>query len=205
MREASEHHTASAGVEFTVPPKIVSSTTVYRGAIFAVDERVVMLRGADGQDTTIQRQVIRHAPSVVMLVHDMTADRYILEREYRAGSNTFAYGLPAGLMEPGEEPEQSALRELHEETGVAVDSPADMHIDHVGDCYSSEGMTDEIVHIMVIHLKRWHQGPRHFDVDEYVVSSWVSWPELLSTGIRESNAVIAIQHEELRRLRRTRG
>jgi len=32
-----------------------------------------------------------------MLVHDMSTDRYLIEREYRAGSDMFAYGLPAGL------------------------------------------------------------------------------------------------------------
>lgn len=92
---------ASQGVDVTVPARIVSSSTVYRGAIFSVEDRRIALTGADGHETMIRRQVVRHCPSVVMLVHDEATDRYILEREYRAGSDTFAYGLPAGLMDAG--------------------------------------------------------------------------------------------------------
>lgn len=191
---------AKQGIDVTVPARIAGSTTVYRGSIFSVDDRLIVLRGTDGRETTIRRQVIVHAPSVVMLVHDQLHDRYILEREYRAGSNVFAYGLPAGLMDAGERPEHAALRELREETGVVPDTPEDLEIDHVGDCYSSEGMTDELVHIMVLHLANWHGTATEFDSDEYVASRWVDWQELLNTSIRESNAVIAIQHEMLRRL-----
>ncbi|MFR7425539.1 MAG: hypothetical protein ACLUUF_00990 [Bifidobacterium pullorum] len=41
-----------------------------------------------------------HAPCVVMLVHDCVRDdRYLIEREYRAGLDRFTYGLPAGLID----------------------------------------------------------------------------------------------------------
>ena len=75
-----------------------------------------------------------------------------------------------------------------------------MRIDQVTDCYSSEGMTDELAHIMVIHLDGFQQGERHFDADEHVESAWVSWPDLLATHITASNSIIAIQHEQIRRL-----
>ena len=194
---------ASQGVDVTVPARIVSSSTVYRGAIFSVEDRRIALTGADGHETMIRRQVVRHCPSVVMLVHDEATDRYILEREYRAGSDTFAYGLPAGLMDAGESVEHCALRELREETGVVPDSADDMRFESAGDCYSSEGMTDELVHILVLHLRAWHEVGRDFDPDEYVDSSWVDWPTLCASPIRESNAVIALQHEMIRRLRHT--
>lgn len=45
----------------------------------------------------------------------------------------------------------AALRELAEETGVVPDRDT-MGVDFVGDFYSSEGMTDELAHIMVLHL-----------------------------------------------------
>ena len=66
----------------------------------------------------IRRQVMRHAPCVVMLVHDCANDLYLIEREYRIGCDAFAYGLPAGLIDGGEDVEEAALRELREETGV---------------------------------------------------------------------------------------
>lgn len=181
--------------------RILERHTVYEGAIFSVEDLLIALPKLGGGELTIRRQVLRHAPSVVVLVHDRPTDRYLLEREYRAGSDSFAYGLPAGLMDPGEDVLQAALRELAEETGI-VPEPASMRVDHVGDCYSSEGMADELVNVMVMHLVEWKREATNFDQDEHVESAWVSWEDLLSAGIRASNAVIAIQHEQLRRAQR---
>lgn len=77
-------------------------------------------------------QVMRHAPCVVMLVHDCANDRYLIEREYRVGCDAFAYGLPAGLIDGGEDAEQAALRELREETGVEPTGHDGIEFDHVG-------------------------------------------------------------------------
>ena len=191
---------SSDGVDMNGAVTIASTTTVFRGPIFTVDDVELDLPLVSGGTTRIRRQIIRHAPCVVMLVHDVPGDRYLIEREYRIGSDRFAYGLPAGLMDKGENPEQAALRELAEETGTVPDDAA-VRFDHAGAYYSSEGMTDELVHIMVIHLDRWHTEDRRFDADEHVESAWVTWRQLLDTPVTESNAIIAIQHEMLRRTR----
>ncbi|PLS31129.1 NTP pyrophosphohydrolase [Bifidobacterium margollesii] len=211
MADIERRLNASDEIDMTVTPVVESCETQYTGAIFHVDDQVIRLTTHDGKAVRIRRQVMRHAPCVVMLVHDCATDRYLLEREYRVGPNTYAFGVPAGLMDEGEDPDTAALRELHEETGVIPDSPAAsdtaasvaepaIEIDHVAQCYSSEGMTDELANIMVIHLKHWHMGERHFDKDEHVASAWVSWEELNAAGIVSSNATIALKHEALRRL-----
>lgn len=186
-------------------PEIVRNKIAYRGRIFSVDERTVMLQRKDGAGVTVERQVVRHIPSVVMLVHDCKdgADRYLIEREYRAGSNAYVYGLPAGLREPNEPALDAAFRELAEETGI-VASPNDDStvIDDLGEFYSSEGMADERVTIYVLHLHDWTRGERHFDADENVQSCWVSWDELRALPMHSSNVVLPIQHEELRRLKK---
>lgn len=51
----------------------------------------------------------------------MTADRHIpLVRQYRPAVETFTWELPAGLVDPGEDPAESCKRELLEETGLAA-------------------------------------------------------------------------------------
>lgn len=190
---------SSDGIDMDVPAEVVSSETVYAGRIFHVDDMTLALTDKQGGRHEISRQVLRHAPCVVMLVHDMSNDRYLIEREYRAGSNMFAYGLPAGLMDEGEGVLDAALRELAEETGVVPDRDT-MGIDYVGDFHSSEGMTDELAHIMVMHLGPFRREARHFDPDEHVESTWIPWSDLAATHVTASNSMIAIQHEALRRL-----
>jgi ADP-ribose pyrophosphatase len=180
---------------------VLTRTTVYRGWIFSVDDMRIALARHDGGRIVINRQLVRHPPCVVMLVHDVNRDAYLVEREYRVGSGIFTVGLPAGLMEPHEEERQAALRELGEETGIDASGDASISIDKVGDYYSSEGMADELAHIMVIHLRRWSTIPTHFDEQEHIQSAWVSWDTLQSLPVTASNSIIAIQHEALCRLR----
>ena len=189
---------SSDGVDMSGTVTVLDSEHVYRGAIFVDDMRIALPMRGGGQ-TVIRRQVMRHAPCVVMLVHDCANDRYLIEREYRIGCNAFAYGLPAGLIDGGEDVEEAALRELREETGDGVE------FDHVGQFYSSEGMTDELANIMVLHLHAWHPVERHFDGDEHVESAWVSWQRLRGTRITASNSMIAILHEQIRRNRQNTG
>ncbi|PAU67305.1 NUDIX hydrolase [Bifidobacterium criceti] len=193
----------SDGIDMDVPARIVDVETTYRGAIFDVEDRTIALTRNDGGETLIRRQVIVHAPCVVMLVHDTRTDRYLVEREYRAGANIYTIGLPAGLIDDGEDPREASLRELREETGVIPDG--DITFDTAGDYYSSEGMTDELAHIAVLHLDGWRQGECRFDADEHVESAWVDWDTLMSLPITASNSIIAIQHERMRRLERERG
>lgn len=192
------------GIDMDVPAQVIAGETKYTGAIFHVDDLVVRLTRKDGGHVDVRRQVLRHPACVVMLVHDVATDRYLMEREYRAGSDMFAHGIPAGLMDEGEDVMTAAWRELREETGIVPDlDPAGeprARVDHVGAFYSSEGMADELANVMVIHLDAWHEESRHFDPDEHVESAWVSWEQLLGVGVQASNSVIAIQHEQLRRL-----
>lgn len=192
---------SSDGINMDEPATILAAPTVYTGAIFHVEDRDVALHRYDGTDTVVHRQVVVHAPAVVMLVQDTYTGKYLIEREYRAGSAHFAYGLPAGLMDEGEDPRTAALRELAEETGVYATAD-DVEFDHVGDCYSTEGMSDELAHIYIVRVHHWQPHSTQFDADEHVESAWVSWDELQALPINASNSVIAIQAEMIRRLQK---
>lgn len=187
---------SSDGVDMTRPATVLSREHVYQGAIFGVEDMRIALQTRDGGQTVIRRQVMRHAPCVVMLVHDCAQDLYLVEREYRVGCDAFAYGLPAGLIDDGEDVDAAALRELREETGVEPIDENSCDIDHVGQFYSSEGMTDELANIMVMHLRHWQAVERHFDADEHVESAWIPWKQLRDTHITASNSEIAILHEQ---------
>ena len=86
--------------------------TVYRGRLLDVREDEVRL--PDGE--TARREYVVHPGAAVMLA--MPDDRsVIMERQYRYPLRSHVYELPAGKIDPGEDPLDTAKRELLEETG----------------------------------------------------------------------------------------
>ncbi|MBQ8964344.1 MAG: NUDIX hydrolase [Clostridia bacterium] len=77
--------------------------------------------------------------SVVMILTDESGERILVSREYRMAMAQWIYNFPAGLIDPGETPEESARRELWEETGLTL-----TRIDDVLDnSYSAIGFSNE--------------------------------------------------------------
>jgi ADP-ribose pyrophosphatase len=47
-------------------------------------------------------------------------ERFLMVRQYRQGARRITTEFPAGLVDPGEDPRETALRELREETGCTA-------------------------------------------------------------------------------------
>lgn len=81
----------------------------------------------------------RKPNAVVMVLTDKSGERILVNREYRMAMAQWIYNFPAGLIDPGESAEESAKRELWEETGLRL-----MRIDDVLDnSYSAVGFSNE--------------------------------------------------------------
>lgn len=72
---------------------------------------------ADGRRHT--REIVRH-PGAVTILPLMSDDRVCLIRNYRAAVGRTLIELPAGTLESGEDPADTARRELQEETGYSA-------------------------------------------------------------------------------------
>lgn len=62
----------------------------------------------------------KEADAVVLIMHDVSGEKLLLNREFRLAPGEWVYNFPAGLIEPEETPEESAARELKEETGLKL-------------------------------------------------------------------------------------
>lgn len=100
------------------PLEVLSSKTVFQGRIF----RVTRDRVREPNGVTAIREVIRHSGSVVVLAVDDTSKepRVLLERQYRYAAQDYMFELPAGRIDPGENPLAAGKRELLEETGYTA-------------------------------------------------------------------------------------
>ena len=82
----------------------------------------------------------KSADAVVLVMHSVDGERILLNREFRMAAGMWVYNFPAGLIDPGEDADTAAARELREETGlnlVSID-------DHIGLSYSAVGFSNEM-------------------------------------------------------------
>ncbi len=114
------------------------SKRIYEGRIFNV--RVGQARLADG--VTAPREMVEH-PGGVGIV-PLSGERVVLIRQYRIAVGDTVLEIPAGKLEPGEDPAERARIELAEETGYRAG-----RIVPIGAIYASVGYTSEKIHLFL--------------------------------------------------------
>ena len=152
--------------------EMVSQETVYEGVI--VNVRRDKARLMDGRITN--REVVEHPGGVAVFAMD-DQGRVALVRQYRYPMGEETLELPAGKLEPGEDPRDSGLRELAEETGLVPGTFEDM-----GCRYSSPGILAERIYLYF--AKDLTQGPTHPDDGEFVETVWLPYQDLVDKARR---------------------
>ena len=83
-------------------------------------------------------------PADAVMIYAICGDgRIVMERQYRPVLDEYIYELPAGLCEKGESIEETAVRELFEETGMKLTVKEGHHTSRP--YYPSVGVTDESI------------------------------------------------------------
>ncbi len=107
---------------------------VFRGRRFRVLSGEVRLPSGK----TVRRDVVDFGESVVIL--PLLGDKIILLRQYRVAVGEWLYELPAGVVEEGEDPGETARRELVEETGYEAGKLVKLFSMYLSPGYSNEFM-----------------------------------------------------------------
>ena len=121
--------------------------TVYNG-FFSVKEYDLSFTKFDGfKSEVVRRSALIVSEAVIVLPYDPVNDRVLLVEQFRTGPYARGDQTPwclepiAGLIDPGETPEQAGIREALEETGLK-----NLNLTLVARSYPSPGISTEFFH-----------------------------------------------------------
>lgn len=119
--------------------QLVASRTAFAGRLISVTVEDVEL--SDGRAAS--REVVHH-PGAVAIVPLLDEDNVIMIQQYRHPAGRILWELPAGVLEPDEDPETCARRELAEEVGYVPGK-----LEHLLSTFTSPGFSTELIHIFL--------------------------------------------------------
>jgi ADP-ribose pyrophosphatase len=115
----------------------IGGSEAWKGKTFTVRED--RFEHDDGDQVT--REIVCNPAAVAVVAHD--GERlYLLEHAREVVGEQALLELPAGKVDEGEAPQETAVRELAEEIGKGA-----RNWEHLTTCYASPGFTDEQLHI----------------------------------------------------------
>lgn len=126
-------------------------------------------RLANGQE--VVRDIVHHPGSVVILPL-VEPDRVALIRNERVAVGRPLVELPAGTLEPHEDPAETARRELTEETGYRAE-----RVERLGEWFMSPGILNERMYAFV--ASGLTPGPTALEAGEEIELLVVTWPQAL--------------------------
>ncbi len=151
--------------------KTLASQVAFQGRLLRLEVDQVAL--PDGQEAV--REVIRHPGGVCVLpLHDDGTVSVV--RQFRYPYQEVLTELPAGKLEPGEDPDVAVRRELSEETGLEA---AEWHA--MGVFYPSPGYCGEILRLYF--ARQLSAGSAHPDNDEFLAADRVPLDDLVDMAM----------------------
>ena len=166
---------------------------IYKGRV--VDLRLETVTLPNG--ATVELELIRHpgAAAIVPMKDDGTV---LLIRQYRHAVGGYILEIPAGKLDPDEDPRDCAARELEEEIGLRAAS-----LEPVITFFTTPGFTDEVIHVFkATGLTPGTQNLGHdevLDVIEVPLPQAMTW--IADGTIRDAKTIVGLQAVYLREAR----
>lgn len=148
--------------------KTLSSEQIFDGRLLKVYRDQVEL--SDGG--TSVREYVHHPGGAAVVALDGEGNVY-LERQFRYPYHKVVTEIPAGKLEPGEDPFPAIQRELKEEIGAVAGK-----WDSLGFIMPSVGYTDEMLYLFLARELTF--GQTHMDEDEFLEPFKLPFEEALA-------------------------
>jgi len=175
---------------------------------FKVDEAYLRFEQFNGKmSPLIHRFSLERGNSAAVLVFNLDTQKIILIDQFRYPTYNNGHGwiteVIAGMIDPGESPEESARRELQEESGLTISA-----IEHICTFYTSPGGSSEQIFLYYAEvsgeLAKYNKSGGLVKDGEDITSFEISLEDALSkiiTGeIRDAKTIIGIYWLESRQL-----
>lgn len=163
--------------------KKINSKTIFEGRVITltVDEVLV----ADKIKST--REVAHHNGGAAVLV--VINNEVLLVKQFRYPFNKELFEIPAGKLDLNEDPLQTAIRELEEETGYIAND-----IKHLGEIYPTPGFCNEVIQLYLVTDVK--EGKTNLDFDEVIDIEFVSLNKvkdmILNNEIQDAKTICAL-------------
>ncbi|MDX2160063.1 MAG: NUDIX hydrolase [bacterium] len=168
----------------TMQETILHSQAIYDGKI--VHLSVLDVRLPDGK--TAKRELVTHSGAVAIVALD-EQQRVLLVRQYRIAANQVLTEVPAGTLNPGEDPLTCAVREMQEETRYKPGK-----IEPLGGIFVAPGYTTEFIHLFL--ASDLQESALAMDDDEFIELDRVPFSEAIAMiergDIRDGKSVAGI-------------
>ena len=156
---------------------------LYDGKILKLNKDVVSLPNGN---TSIREYVTHTGGSAILCVKD---GKVLLVKQYRYAYREEIWEIPAGKLNPNEDPMQTAIRELEEEGGILASK-----VEKLFDVYPTPGYSNEIIRIY--KATEFKETSAHLDPDEFLTAKWFDLAEvktMIENGeIKDSKSLIAL-------------
>mgnify|MGYP000281786729 CR=1 FL=1 len=167
-----------------MPRQLIESEKIFTGAVFAIERD--RLKEENGFE--IVREIVRH-PGGAGCLPLFDDGRVALVKQYRHPARCELLEIPAGKIEAGEMPMESAARELEQEIGFRAG-----RIEHLADFYSTPGFCEERLYVyLATELTPVEQNLDH---DEFVEIVYLPLAEAVAMAARneleDSKTIIAL-------------
>lgn len=151
---------------------LLSTKRVHTGRIVSLDVDTVQFPNG----TVGELEMLRHPGASAVLPFldppDTADPRVLLIRQFRHATGDYLWEIPAGRRDPGETPEQTAHRELREETGYTAAG-----MERLTSIWTTPGFTDEVIHLF--RATGLTPGATALEDDEILDPQEVRWSAVL--------------------------